>query len=145
MVQTRPHDQDMGSAELYRVGCAGRLTAFSETHDGRYLVTLSGLIRFDILEELPLDVAGYRCVRPDFLGYDDDLAGHARFDLDQPARDRFMQIMRDYFQAKGFETDWETVGRAASALPDHITGYGLPLCPCRKTGPARGAEPPGSI
>ena len=111
MVQSRPDEKEMGSAALYSVGCAGRLTAFSETGDGRLLVTLSGLIRFDILDELPLHEGGYRRVRADFLGYDGDL------ERDEPActreaKPKFIESMRSYFQAQGFDTDWDAVEKA---------------------------------
>src|SRR6056297_1384596 len=49
MVQ--PYDCDNGETRLHSIGCAGRLTAFSETEDGRYMITLSGASRFRIKEE----------------------------------------------------------------------------------------------
>ncbi|MEX0758274.1 MAG: LON peptidase substrate-binding domain-containing protein, partial [Tistlia sp.] len=64
--------RDVGAAELYGTGCAGRLTAFQETDDGRYLVTLSGLIRFDVTSELP-SLRGYRLVQPEWDPYAGDL------------------------------------------------------------------------
>src|ERR1700691_1478865 len=57
---------------LYRIGCLGRLVSFSETDDGRYLITLFGLARFAIAEELPVR-RGYRRVRADFSGFEADL------------------------------------------------------------------------
>src|SRR6478736_4262076 len=58
---------------LYRVGCLGRLSSFSETDDGRLLVTLAGLIRFRIAGELPLAPGGYRRVRADYAEFAADL------------------------------------------------------------------------
>src|SRR5690606_28560301 len=73
MVQPREEEGgDVGSASFYRTGCAGRITAFQETDDRRCVVTLSGLIRFDILQELPT-VRGYRQVQPDWEPYRADL------------------------------------------------------------------------
>src|ERR1700684_2141615 len=57
---------------LYRVGCLGRLSSFSETDDGRLLITLTGLIRFTVRAELDVR-RGYRLVRGDLSGYMDDL------------------------------------------------------------------------
>ena len=57
---------------LYAVGCLGRLSSFSETEDGRYLVTLSGVIRYRVAEELAIG-RGYRRVRPDYAPYLRDL------------------------------------------------------------------------
>src|SRR5712671_3503244 len=51
---------------VYPIGCAGRITQFSETDDGRFLITLTGVSRFRIREELPL-LEGYRRVVPDWL------------------------------------------------------------------------------
>src|ERR1700733_2759375 len=65
---------------VYRVGCLGRLSSFSETDDGRLLITLTGLIRFTIRTEFSLR-RGYRVVRGDFSGYRDDLT------LDRPPAD----------------------------------------------------------
>ena len=134
MVQTLPPLGEMGSAELYTVGCAGRLTAFSETQDGRYLVALSGVIRFDILDELPMDIAGYRRVRPDFLGYDSDLTLNdgQGLQLDAMAQTRLISAMQAYFEAKGFDTDWAAV-RQASAI-DLLTSLAMacPFTPAEK-------------
>src|ERR1700684_2261648 len=57
---------------LYRVGCLGRLSSFSETDDGRLLITLTGLVRFTVAAELEMR-NGYRRVRGGFSGYMDDL------------------------------------------------------------------------
>ena len=53
MIQPREAAADVGAAKVYETGCLGRITAFSETDDGRYLITLTGLIRFDVTRELP--------------------------------------------------------------------------------------------
>src|SRR5207249_11764757 len=70
MVQpSDPQDDNRGGGgpnpPVYPVGCAGRVTQFSETDDGRYLLTLTGVSRFRIREELPL-LDGYRRVVPDW-------------------------------------------------------------------------------
>ena len=132
--QPQPNGGVRGQADLYHVGCAGRLTAFSETSDGRFLVTLSGLIRFDILEELPLDVAGYRRVRPDFLGYDDDLAleQDAGMALDDGRRARFLGTMRAYFKQHGFDTDWRAVERASARELVTSLAMACPFAPAEK-------------
>lgn len=90
---------------LYRVGCLGRLSSFSETDDGRYLVTLTGLIRFSVQVELEV-VRGYRRVRADLARF--------RPDLDEPeaaAVDRagLLAALRAYFQAHGFDANWDAI------------------------------------
>ena len=69
MIQPTEHENTTSAPNLNRTGCAGRLTSFSETPDGRYLITLSGLCRFDIESEVPT-TRGYRRA----VGCD-DLAG----------------------------------------------------------------------
>src|SRR4051812_39132024 len=73
--------------DLERVGCAGRIIAFEETDDGRYQITLSGLIRFKVAEELAPDGGGFRLVRPDFAPFVTDI-GQPNFVL--PGRARFI-------------------------------------------------------
>src|SRR5581483_11566441 len=65
MVQPLEGRGDAGAPPVYPIGCAGRIIAFSETDDGRYLITLSGIARFAIAEELPRDRL-YRRVRADW-------------------------------------------------------------------------------
>src|SRR5262249_9194626 len=72
----RPDSEQEGlvshTAELYPIGCAGRITAYSETDDNRYLITLTGVCRFGIQKELPT-VGGYRRIVPDFERFRTDM------------------------------------------------------------------------
>jgi Lon protease-like protein len=92
---------------LYRIGCLGRLVSFSETDDGRYLITLLGLARFTVAEELPVR-RGYRRVHADFAGFEADLAAapgnEAGFD-----RAALLQSLRGYFTHRGFEANWDAI------------------------------------
>ncbi len=100
-----------GGPGLYRIGCLGRLSSFSETDDGRYLITLSGMIRFAVAEEIEMR-RGYRRVRGDFSGFAADLAapaGMAGFD-----RGALMTALRGYFLRRGFDANWEAIGK----MPD---------------------------
>ena len=65
--QRSPGEHSMGGMNppVYPIGCAGRITQFAETDDGRFLITLTGVLRFRIVEELPL-LSGYRRVIPDW-------------------------------------------------------------------------------
>ena len=65
---------------LYKTGCAGRITSFAESEDGRYLLTLSGVCRFDIAEEMT-GKEGYRRVLADFQRFRDDVADPGLFFL----------------------------------------------------------------
>lgn len=67
MIQPRPdvndaYFMDTEHPKIFSTGCAGRITAFSETDDGRFLITLTGVCRFNVIEELPENTGGYRRV-----------------------------------------------------------------------------------
>lgn len=104
MVQPCETADDVGAARIYDTGCLGRITAFSETEDGRYLITLSGLIRFDVKAELPLR-NGYRRITADYTRFRNDL-DHDESDID---RGRLLQALGDYFDANGIEGDWDAI------------------------------------
>lgn len=117
---------------LYNIGCAGRITQFAETGDGRYVITLEGLIRFRIAEELSL-LDGYRRVRPDFSPYINDLqqAGPGEGE-DIPGRDRLISAMTRYFDSKGIEADMSGIDNAPDALLINTLAMTCPLDPGEK-------------
>jgi hypothetical protein len=108
---------------LYRVGCLGRLSSFSETDDGRYLITLTGVIRFAIAAELGVR-RGYRRVRGDFAAYLGDLELERR-----PIgveRETLLGTLRSYFTHRGFDANWDAIKR----LPDDMLVITLAMvCP----------------
>ena len=98
---------------LHQIGCAGRLTAFSETEDGRYLITLTGVCRFRVRDE----IEGFTPYRRCEIGWDDfsrDL-GPAEHD---PGFDRsdFLGLLSRYFQEENLKTDWEAMREADDEL-----------------------------
>ena len=95
---------------LFRVGCLGRLTSFSETEDGRYLITLTGLIRFEVVEEVEM-ISGYRRVRGTMTRFAGDLEDSpADGGIDRPA---LLDALRSYFGQQGFDANWESIGAMA--------------------------------
>jgi len=122
MVQ--PSDPAASSANppVYPTGCAGRITSFSETEDGRFLITLTGTSRFRIREELPL-LDGYRRVVPDWNEFPRDLAG-----VDEPPfdRERLMRGLKGYFEQHHISTDWD----AMTSVPGEqlVTSIAM-ICP----------------
>lgn len=110
-------------APIFEVGCAGRIVSFSETDDGRFLITLKGVCRFRVSEELPLVDGGFRRVRPDFSPYLGDIEG-----TEDPALDRvrLLAAARTYLQAKAIECDWSAV--EAASLPAIVTSMAM-ICP----------------
>lgn len=131
MVQPKPgadgqRSGDVGAAEIYPVGCAGRLTAFAETDDGRYLITLTGLCRFQVKEEMPA-LHGYRRVQVDWSGYAADLEASECCGL---KRENFESALAHYFRLYGIQADWATIKEA----PDErlITSLAM-ICPFAPT------------
>ena len=98
-------DNEGAQPEVYRTGCAGRLTSFSETEDGRYLIMLSGYLRFDIKQELPLR-DGFRTVVPDWTPYREDLAEDDSKRID---RDRMLRALKGYFAANQVDANWDAI------------------------------------
>ncbi|HLI10243.1 MAG TPA: LON peptidase substrate-binding domain-containing protein [Alphaproteobacteria bacterium] len=107
MVQPRHGGEEDPNAmpEVYPLGCAGRITAFNETDDGRYLITLRGLCRFEIVEEIAM-ISGYRRVRADFSPYYDDFKEEADGAID---RRRLLDALRIYFKLQNIKADWKAI------------------------------------
>lgn len=114
MIQTHDHPQPVANDRsgsdgkygppLHRVGCLGRLSGFEETSDGRYLISLDGLIRFHVVGELDLK-DGYRRAEVRYDGFSQDL------DVNNPQidRDRLITSLRSFFNIKGFTADWQVI------------------------------------
>lgn len=106
----QPSDSGVGSnPKVYVTGCLGRISSFAETDDGRFLITLNGLIRFDVVEELALR-GGYRRVAADYGRYRDDL--EPPDEVAGMDRDRLLAGLRAYLTRKGAEANWDTIGAA---------------------------------
>lgn len=113
MVQPNRIPGREGGTGLHRIGCVGRVTQFSETEDGRYMITLSGLSRFRVIDEVE-GFAPYRRARVSWESFGRDL-GPAESDVGFD-RDRFLNLLSRYFTARTLETDWESLGQAEDEL-----------------------------
>ena len=92
---------------VFHTGCAGRISAFSETDDGRYLITLSGVARFDVTEEIDT-IRGYRRIVPDWAPYEIDCLGLGQLKLD---KQRLIVALKNYFESKAINPDWDAIDR----------------------------------
>jgi Lon protease-like protein len=102
-----------GPERLHTIGCAGRLTAFSETDDGRYMVTLSGISRFRAAREVT-GFTPYRRCEVSWAGFERDLGGT---ETDQGfERGPFLALLARYFDANGLSTDWDSMKEAEDEL-----------------------------
>jgi Lon protease-like protein len=97
--------------ELYPIGCAGRVTQFAETGDGRCLVTLMGVARFRILDEPPA-LTPYRQAHVDFSDFDADFhEGEGESEVD---RQDLLNALREFAEANKFKVDWEDIEQASN-------------------------------
>ena len=119
-----------GKPKVHKVGCAGRITSFNETEDGRLLLALSGVCRFEVGRELDLAQGGYRRVSSIFSPF--------RADLDQADeavefdRERLMAALAAFFRGKKLSTDWDAVKQAADQNLVTSLSMVLPLGPVEK-------------
>ncbi len=109
----QPYETPSGEARLHSIGCAGRLTAFSETEDGRYMVTLSGVSRFRVRKEVD-GFMPYRRCEVSWDGFARDM-GPVESDPGL-ARDRFMALLGRFFEERGLSTDWDSLDEAEDEL-----------------------------
>ena len=107
MIQSNSDDRVHPS--LAKTGCAGRITSYSETDDGRYLISLTGICRFHIHEELALETP-YRQVRADWQPFARDLAAPVENSL--PDRLDMVNSLKRYTQINSMEVDREAVEHA---------------------------------
>jgi hypothetical protein len=117
-----------GAAEkrLHAIGCAGRLTGFSETEDGRYMVTLSGISRFRVLQEVQ-GFTPYRRCQVDWAPFARDLGG-AESDAGFK-RAEFMAGLKRYFDAMELSTDWGSLKGAEEELLINSLSMLCPFAP----------------
>jgi Lon protease-like protein len=114
---------------LAEVGCAGRITAYAETGDGRYMITLTGICRFAAGGELSTNTP-YRQVRPDFDRFVRDLEDEAgEVVLNRPA---FLAVLRRYLDHKGLEVEWDAARQAPAGALINSLAMGLPFDPPEK-------------
>ncbi|MGQ0527437.1 MAG: LON peptidase substrate-binding domain-containing protein [Alphaproteobacteria bacterium] len=108
MIQSRGGGE---KPDLFETGCAGKITNFEETNDGRYLITLTGICRFKIAWELDV-ITLYRQVRPDWSAYEKDLEAHPCLKID---REKLLKLLKTYFISNEMTCDWQAVDGAPDA------------------------------
>ncbi|PXW72221.1 hypothetical protein C7964_101330 [Loktanella sp. PT4BL] len=124
MVQ--PYDAPGKGGKLHSIGCAGRVTAFSETEDGRYMITLAGISRFRITQEVE-GFTPYRRCNVSWQGFERDLGPVERDDSFD--REAFMEALGRYLVDQGLSTDWESLGEAEDELLINSLSMLCPFAP----------------
>jgi Lon protease-like protein len=113
MIQPASGPAAKSGRSLQTIGCAGRLTQLSETEDGRYMVTLSGVSRYRIVRQLS-GFTPYLKAEVSWAGFEKDL-GKPESDPGFE-RDRFMDLLQRYFSAQDLSTDWNSLREADEEL-----------------------------
>ncbi len=103
MVQ--PSGPSIGPLPLFKTGCAGRIVQFQETEDKRYLITLRGVARFEVKQELEMS-HGFRRVRPDWSKFSEDFEKIECLGVDRP---RLVSMLEVYFEQNDMSIDWKLV------------------------------------
>jgi uncharacterized protein len=129
MIQTRGGDR--ARPRLAEVGCAGRITSYAETSDGRYLITLTGVCRFDAGEELNLKTP-YRQVRANYDRFEGDLSRDEQTEAAAAARTRFAHALKRYLNRRDLDIDWDTAAQAPLEALVNSLAMGLPFEPAEK-------------
>lgn len=123
MIQPRVSEFEQDRPELFDVGCAGRITQFGETGDGRYLITLTGICRFRVARELSTTTP-YRQVEADWSSFESDLSP----DMSELPFERqsLIDSIRTYFSKFGQQVDWQSM---AAAPAEALIGSLAAICP----------------
>ncbi|MBL8556283.1 MAG: LON peptidase substrate-binding domain-containing protein [Phenylobacterium sp.] len=129
MIQTRGGSR--ARPMLSPVGCLGRITSYAETTDGRYLITLTGVCRFQTGEELDLRMP-YRQVRAAYEKFGDDLDRDEDAEVGEAARARFATALKTYLNRRELDIDWETANVAPIEALVNSLCMGLPFEPAEK-------------
>jgi Lon protease-like protein len=119
-----------GPQGLSPVGCAGRITSFAETSDGRYLITLTGCARFRLASEIPTQTP-YRQIRADFGPFETDLSPPPVDDIGLD-RDGLLDALRAYLETRGLDIDWDTAETAPPEALVNSLSMALPFDPPEK-------------
>jgi uncharacterized protein len=126
MIQPREVPGGAGKPKLHAIGCAGRLTAFSETEDGRYMITLAGISRYRVQRQLDGFTPYIRC-DVSWEGFSRDMGGTERDEgLD---RQPFLDLLGRFFAMQNLSTDWESIKEAEDELLVNSLAMLLPFDP----------------
>jgi len=127
IIQTKKNKNEVYNKkpELYKIGCVGEITSFKKTEDGRYLIDLKGLIRFETLKEITSDKKKYREFEVNFDNFNEDLY-EKKIDIKFSDLELIFKNLKNLFEKKGYMINWkalekqsldETINALAMASP----------------------------
>ena len=122
------NSKDNDSKVLKHVGCVGKITSFNEIENNRYLITLSGIIRFKMKEELHTTTT-YRQVIPDFTNFSTDLENQNVENID---RESLLGLIKKYLEHRNMLTDWDIIQQTSTEQLINYSGVLVPFTPEEK-------------
>lgn len=128
MIQPYASTASRAKNRLYTTGCAGRITSFAETNDGRLLITITGMCRFDVTEEIQT-TRGYRRVIADWQRFEDDTKEEANGNVDSAA---LLAALNDYFESRKVRAEWESLRKLPGQVLVDVLAMNLPFEPADK-------------
>jgi Lon protease-like protein len=128
MIQPLEHEEKTLKPVLSAIGSAGRVTSYRETDDGRYLITLTGICRFRVMDELSVTTP-FRQVQADFSEFSADLV--VADDGDFP-RERLLAALKDYLSKRDLKADWRSVMSAPAEILVNALAMLCPFEPAEK-------------
>ena len=120
--------KDSDSKILKNVGCVGKITTFNEIEDNRYLITLTGIIRFKIKEELNTTTP-YRQIIPGFTNFNTDLENQNVESID---REKLLGLIKKYLEHRNMLTDWDIIQQTSTEQLINYSGVLVPFTPEEK-------------
>ena len=128
MIQPTQHEDNVLTPALAKVGCAGRITNYRETDDRRVLITLNGVCRFRVAEELVVKTP-YRQIRPDYSPFAADLVSETAGDF---PRERLLGALKTYLSKRDMKADWRSVMEAPPEMLVNVLAMACPFEPAEK-------------
>src|SRR5215470_5134575 len=123
------HSQSGEQPTLFRVGCVGRITQFAESGDGRYILELTGIVRFRVVEEKKV-LTAYRQCQVDYFPFIDDFT--ARKGEDAVNREALLSVLTDFLKANNLKVDWAGVESAPNEALVNALAMMSPYGPAEK-------------
>jgi uncharacterized protein len=123
------HSPDEERPVLFRIGCVGRITQLAETGDGRYILELTGIARFRVVEEMTV-LTAYRQCKVDYFPFIDDFT--ARKGEDAVDREALLAVLTDFLKANNLKVDWEGVENAPNEALVNALAMMSPYGPAEK-------------
>jgi Lon protease-like protein len=123
------HSHSREQPVLFHVGCVGRITQLAESGDGRYILELTGIARFKVVEEMTV-LTPYRQCRVDYFPFVDDFT--ARKGEDAVDREALLLVLTDFLKANNLKVDWEGVESAPNEALVNALAMMSPYGPAEK-------------